>query len=70
MIKVYPIGTSVFVNCDIPGVITGIRIQSNDHISYDITYWNNGEPKLILCEEFEVSTLSSGKLEIGFKCTN
>jgi hypothetical protein len=68
MIKIIKCGSKVTINLSaIEGYITAISIRFNA-ISYEVSYFNNGEYKQVWLHDTEFEILNkSNKQSIGFK---
>lgn len=66
--KVLSIQTEVKVHKEITGVIIGISIRPNDHVLYEVVYWDSNGRQDGWFEEFEVEQIGDRqKLSIGFR---
>jgi hypothetical protein len=68
MINVYPIGTKVKLEKDVPGTITAILIEPGYNVQYKICWWNGRERKyewLFDTIDFEPERFTTK--EIGFR---
>lgn len=65
-IEVYRAGTPVLIGDHIEGVITSILIRSNDHILYEIGWWDKNTYNSKYFEEFEVVSPVKEKQRVGF----
>lgn len=65
-IDVYKIGSQVKLTNDVYGVITGISIRGDHHVTYECGWWNGRsyDAKWFHPSEFEVTLVEKNK--IGF----
>lgn len=66
VLEVYKIGSKVKLADDVHGVITGISIRGDHHITYECAWWNgrSHDNKWFHCSEIEVTVAE--KTKIGF----
>jgi len=67
--KVFPVGTKVFLRDDIPATIKSILIKSEDCVGYECSWFNGRERKLEWFSDYEFSCDNINKSIIGFKKT-
>lgn len=66
VLELYKIGSKVKLADDVHGIITGITIRGDNHVTYECAWWNgrSHDSKWFHANEIEV-TLSE-KVRIGF----
>lgn len=48
------------------GLITGINIRDREHITYEVSYWYQGQHYFVWLEEFEVESTKEQRSRVGF----
>jgi hypothetical protein len=65
MLTLFKIGTKVRVG-EGEGTITCIALYANDHVRYEVAWWQSGTRHSQYLEECEIEPLTEETLQIGF----
>lgn len=65
MIQVYPVGAKVYAYGEHATVVS-VCVGANDHVTYNVAYFHNGDRKTMWVEECEVTPSAPERLRIGF----
>ena len=68
-VEAFTVGSPVIVGSDIPGLVTGILVDS-DGLQYKVAWWAGSERKSEWLTAAEVRCESAATVRIGFRQTS
>lgn len=67
-LEVYEIGSSVVIDGEIPGTVTGIIVRGQEHrLQYEVTWWDERSRKSDWFEPFEIRATDAKTRTMHFK---